>query len=287
MPTRKEYAGGAPATTLSTGINNSTTAIPLTSGTGYPTGASYPFVICIDRGLSTEEKVLCDSRSGNNVTANASGRGYDGTAAATHATGATVEHVVDALTLTDLSGLAYGAVANTLVDAKGDLIVASAADTPARLAVGTDYGFLQALAAATNGVQWGSAYTAYTPSWTTVGAGADPTIGNGTIAGRYLRVGKMCHFQATITFGSTTTVGSGDYSIGMPFTTSASATTVLHGYAFDTSAVARVSLYSVAVAANAATVPLRVATDTAVTNAAPYTWATGDEIHLSGLIEVA
>ena len=109
MPTRKEYAGGAPATTLASGINNSTTAIPLTSGTGYPTGASYPFVICIDRGLSTEEKVLCDSRSGNNITANASGRGYDGTAASAHASGATVEHVLDAATVTDLTTIAYQA----------------------------------------------------------------------------------------------------------------------------------------------------------------------------------
>jgi hypothetical protein len=49
---------------------------------------------------------------------------------------------------------AGNAVQKTLIDAKGDLIVGSAADTAARLAVGTNNHVLTADSAATNGVKW-------------------------------------------------------------------------------------------------------------------------------------
>jgi hypothetical protein len=94
---RREYKGTAPATTLSGGINNSTTTIPVTSGTGYPDGSVGPFFVVIDRGLASEEKVKCVSRSGNTITAvTTTGRGSDGTSATTHVSGAAVEHVLTA-----------------------------------------------------------------------------------------------------------------------------------------------------------------------------------------------
>lgn len=46
------------------------------------------------------------------------------------------------------------AIQNAIVDAKGDLITASAADTPARLAVGSDGQSLFADSSATNGLRW-------------------------------------------------------------------------------------------------------------------------------------
>src|SRR5438477_553743 len=76
-----------------------------------------------------------------------------------------------------------------LVNAKGDLIVASADDTPARLPVGADNRFLQALASATNGVQWGGGIATYTPTWTAVTT--NPVIGNGTLTGRFLQIGDV------------------------------------------------------------------------------------------------
>lgn len=50
-----------------------------------------------------------------------------------------------------------GAIASTLPDAKGDLIAASAADTPARLAVGTNGQLLTAASGETTGLAWASA----------------------------------------------------------------------------------------------------------------------------------
>lgn len=49
---------------------------------------------------------------------------------------------------------AQAAIAKTLIDAKGDLIVGSASDTAARLAVGTNNHVLTADSNATNGVKW-------------------------------------------------------------------------------------------------------------------------------------
>jgi hypothetical protein len=46
------------------------------------------------------------------------------------------------------------AIQNTIVDAKGDLITATAADTPARLAVGTNGQVLQADSTAATGLKW-------------------------------------------------------------------------------------------------------------------------------------
>jgi hypothetical protein len=49
------------------------------------------------------------------------------------------------------------AIQNTIVDAKGDLITATAADTPARLAVGTNGQILTADSTAATGIKWATA----------------------------------------------------------------------------------------------------------------------------------
>jgi hypothetical protein len=96
---RREYAGNAPPTTLTGNIDNATLTIPIANGTGWPSGATGPFFAVIDKGLTTEEKVKCVARDGTipaTLTVIAGGRGQDGTAAATHSSGAPIEHVVTA-----------------------------------------------------------------------------------------------------------------------------------------------------------------------------------------------
>ncbi|MFE5217461.1 MULTISPECIES: hypothetical protein [unclassified Streptomyces] len=60
-----------------------------------------------------------------------------------------------------------------------------------------------------------SAWTTYTPTWSA--STTNPSLGNGTLAGRYLKIGRtvICHIN--LTTGSTTTYGSGNYNFTLPF----------------------------------------------------------------------
>jgi hypothetical protein len=63
-----------------------------------------------------------------------------------------------------------------------------------------------------------TAWTSYTPVWTA--ASVNPVIGNGTITGQYKVIGKTCFVRGNVAMGSTTTFGTGEWYISMPFTAS-------------------------------------------------------------------
>jgi len=73
---------------------------------------------------------------------------------------------------------AGAAIAKSIVDAKGDLIVGSAADSVARLAAGTNGYYLSANSSATNGVEWVAAPTggSYTLLSTTTLSGTETSV---------------------------------------------------------------------------------------------------------------
>jgi hypothetical protein len=110
---RKQFGGAAVATTLSSGISDVATTIPIVASGGWP-GAGDPFVVTIDRDTATEEKVLV-TRSGLTLTATT--RGYDGTSAVAHSSGATIEHTLDAATVDQANRYV------NLQGTKGDLVV--------------------------------------------------------------------------------------------------------------------------------------------------------------------
>lgn len=95
----KEYVGAAPTTRLSAAITGTPATFVVESGTGYPTGGTAPFVVTIDRGTATEEKILVSLRATNTFTIQT--RGYDGTAVVDHADQAEVEHTLDADTIAE------------------------------------------------------------------------------------------------------------------------------------------------------------------------------------------
>ena len=66
------------------------------------------------------------------------------------------------------------------------------------------------------GIQGGQTgfWTAYTP---TLGAsGTVPSLGNGTLVGKYTQIGLTVFYKLQLTLGSTTTLGSGYLQLGVP-----------------------------------------------------------------------
>ncbi len=102
---RRDFVGNVTSTTIANSISNTDTVIELIDPSTLPTGSDGEFVIVLDRTLINEEKVLISSRSGGNLTV--SQRGYDGTDAAAHDSGATVDHVLDAETVKDMNRVTY------------------------------------------------------------------------------------------------------------------------------------------------------------------------------------
>ncbi|MFF4536536.1 hypothetical protein [Streptomyces aureus] len=72
-----------------------------------------------------------------------------------------------------------------------------------------------------NGSSWDTyqkvpgAWTSYTPTWT--GSGSNPSLGNGTLVGRYSKIGRLVTVHINLIPGSTTTYGSGNYNWVLPF----------------------------------------------------------------------
>jgi len=58
------------------------------------------------------------------------------------------------------------------------------------------------------------AWTSYTPTWTAIST--NPSLGNGTLTGHYIQLGKIVFFRIKLTFGSTTTAGNGSWSLTLP-----------------------------------------------------------------------
>ena len=105
------------------------------------------------------------------------------------------------------------AIQNSIVDAKGDLIAASAADTPARLAVGANNTVLVADSAEATGLKWGGGFTTWTPTYA-----SGLTAGNGTLLwARYNKIGKMVHAEFGFELGSTSAI-TGSIYVSLPST---------------------------------------------------------------------
>ncbi len=197
------------ASTLNGGIDNIVTSLTVNNGAVFPPSGNF-------RILIDSELMLCTARSGNVLTVT---RGVESTSAASHSNGAAVTHVATALGLTNF--IAEHSISQTIADAKGDIVTATAADTMVRKVVGADKTVLMADSSQSDGLVWGGVWAAYTPTWGSTGTA--PAIGNGTLVGRWVQFGKAVHFNLVFTFGSTTTFGTGGYSFGVPVAASAAA----------------------------------------------------------------
>jgi hypothetical protein len=131
-------------------------------------------------------------------------------------------------------------------------------------------------------------WTAYTPVWTATTT--NPVIGNGTLQGKYKRIGKTVLFRVKVVMGSTTTYGSGQMRWSLPFAPHADYVTWAsmqgNGYVQDTSAPS--NLYR-NLAAHAASAGCFLTDDAGnqLSAVVPFTFANGDTIYLAGAYEAA
>lgn len=128
-----------------------------------------------------------------------------------------------------------------------------------------------------------AAWTSYTPAWTS--SGTAPVLGNGTISGKYRRLGKTVEARVTLTMGSTTTFGTGAYLLSLP----------VAAVSVAPRAIGAAWFLDFGTAAKEGTAPVDgtlsvvalSASGAQVTSTSPHTWAVNDEISFSITYDVA
>lgn len=184
---------------------------------------------------------------------------HTGDASAAHAasaisfapTGSVASTDVQAAIAEVASEASGGGIPATIVDAKGDLIAATAADTVARVAVGTNGQVLTADSAQATGIKWaaaaassaprvvagGSLGTTYTLDmnsdldvWLVGTLSANATI---TVTNRVAGMTARLLLTQDATGGRSLTVSDGTNSVGVPIPTTANSSTAVDLYSPD------------------------------------------------------
>lgn len=127
-----------------------------------------------------------------------------------------------------------------------------------------------------------AAVQSYTPTWTN--SGTANSLGNGTIAGTYIQIGKFVSFRIIFTYGSTTTSGNGVWVFSVPVTAVGSGPAA-GGIGLVATDVSASAIYAGAAINSTLSsfVPVTLASPVAAfTATAPVTWATGDQVYMSG-----
>lgn len=131
-------------------------------------------------------------------------------------------------------------------------------------------------------------WTAYVPTFTA--AFGTPALGDGTIAGRYLQVGKTIKFASLFTAGASTTYGTAGASLrfGLP-AAALNSNTILSAFVGDASIGS--AGYSIAVALTTASAAYcnvylgDLAAARTLAGNAPQVLAVGDRVWWSGIYE--
>ena len=133
---RRYYAGGGTTTTLSSSMSAGDTSFVVVNAAGWPGSPAANFIVVVDRGTTSEEKILCSSNTGTTV---AVATRYDGTSATTHSSAAAVSLCGGAIDF-DEANQASNLLGNA---AEGSIFYGKGAGTlSAKLAIGANGTFL-------------------------------------------------------------------------------------------------------------------------------------------------
>lgn len=117
----------------------------------------------------------------------------------------------------------------------------------------------------------------WVPAWG--GSTTQPTIGNGTLSGAYVKNGRIVTALVSLTFGSTTTPGSGYWSFSMPF--AAASVAYLSGGGI-TMADSGVGYFGGAtIGQNASAVIMISNSNTLIGSGIPFAWGVADTLTLN------
>ena len=141
-------------------------------------------------------------------------------------------------------------------------------------------------AAHMNGLQ--ASWDAYSPTWTAVTT--NPALGDGTLTGRYLRIGKTILFTLTLTMGATTTYGTGGWILSLPVAARSGRRAVgqvdilagANGYVGAGIVLGGTTSLFLAVPGTVAGGP-----DRSVATGVPVAWASGNTLAATGTYEAA
>lgn len=132
-----------------------------------------------------------------------------------------------------------------------------------------------------------TAWTSYTPVWTS--SGSAPGLGNGTLTGAYVQVGKIVHFRIRLRAGSTTTFGTGSFRFTLPVETiavfSGAGEVIGQAALLDNSDPQRYIRHAYTFSETICS--LVDEAGAAVTNTVPFTWASLDNLSIVGTYEAA
>jgi len=178
-----------------------------------------------------------------------------------------------------------GGIQPTLLTTKGDIIVATGNATLVRQGVGADGTVLTANSAQADGVEWGGAWTTWSPTVTNV------TKGNGTEVARYCQIGKTVFFEYSFTLGSTSSI-TNSVVVSAPVSYKGSLTFAPVGNVLSEDK--DTTFYSGSVLLQASTNNLlpyadlssgTYATQQNLNTTVPFTWANTDRFFMSGSYE--
>jgi hypothetical protein len=127
------------------------------------------------------------------------------------------------------------------------------------------------------------AWQSYTVSWTA--DTTNPSIGNGTLVGRYTQIGKTCILIIGLTMGSTTTYGSGNWSFSLPKTAKNTSGIIFYGVAhirkLGTANYERIAQISPVISTTVIKLfndPTQGSNSSNISATVPFTWGDGDAL---------